>query len=189
MNILVIHGNPDPSPERLTSALARAYAEGALAAGHQVKRIDVGGLDFSIMRRASEFTAEPGEDSIIGARADILWARHLVFVYPLWLGGPPALLKAFMEQVARHDFALGIDSRGFPAAKLKGRSARVIVTMGMPALAYRLWFRAHGVKSFNRGILEIAGIKPVTTTYFGGVALGRCDKDVERARRLGEAGG
>jgi putative NADPH-quinone reductase len=189
VNILVINGNPDPAPERLTSALAKAYAEGAGESGHEVRRIDVGTLDFSIMRRASEFTAEPGEDSITGARDDIRWAKHLVFVFPLWLGGPPALLKAFMEQVARNQFALGTGAYGLPAGKLKGRSARIVVTMGMPAVAYQLWFGAHGVRSFNGGILEIAGIKPIATTYLGGIAAHRCDDLVKRMRRLGAKGG
>ncbi len=188
MNILVINGHPDPSGERLAGALAAAYGKGAQAGGHQVRRIDIGALDFSIMRRAEEFMTEPGEDSITAARADILWARHLVFIYPLWLGGPPALLKAFMEQVARHEFALGPAAHGLPAGKLKGRSARIIVTMGMPALAYQLWFKAHGVKAFNSAILEIAGVKPVAATYFGGIKEGGCDRVVERVRRLGERG-
>jgi len=188
MNILVINGHPDPSPDRLTSALATAYGEGARAAGHQVKRIDIGALDFAVMRRAIEFETEPGEDAIIDARAAILAARHILFVYPLWLGGPPALLKAFMEQVARHAFALDAGPHGLPAGKLKGRSARVIVTMGMPALAYQLWFKAHGVKAFNGGILAIAGVKPIATTYFGGIGSARRGDLVERARRLGERG-
>ena len=44
MNILVINGHPDPSPERLAAALAKAYAEGAETAGHQVRRIDIGAV-------------------------------------------------------------------------------------------------------------------------------------------------
>ena len=186
-NILIINGNPDPAPERLSAALARAYADGARDGGHAVERLDVGALDFSIMRRASEFLTEPGEDTVTNARARILWANHLLFIFPIWLGGPPALLKAFIEQVARHEFALGANARGFPAAKLKGRTARVITTMGMPAAAYRLWFGAHGVKAFNRGILEISGVRPVRTSYFGGLTPERCEKAIARVRKMGRA--
>jgi putative NADPH-quinone reductase len=52
---------------------------------------------------------------------------------------------------------------------LKGRSAHVIVTMGMPATAYRLAFGAHGVKGFESGILGMAGINPIRETLIGGV--------------------
>ena len=84
----------------------------------------------------------------------------------LWLGGIPALLKAFLEQLACGEFLLRARERGFPQGRLKGRSARVIVTMGMPPLLYRLIYGAHGVKAFNRSILAIAGVKPVVTSLF-----------------------
>jgi putative NADPH-quinone reductase len=60
--------------------------------------------------------------------------------------------------VARLDFAL-----------LKGRSARIVVTMGMPAFLYRLYHRAHSVKSLKRNILEFCGFGPVRTTLIGTV--------------------
>jgi putative NADPH-quinone reductase len=186
--ILVINGNPDPAPERLSAALAAAYIGGAKAKKHEVRRLDIGALDFSVMRRAQEFATEPGEDSVINARADLLWANHIVFVFPLWLGGPPALFKAFMEQVARHEFALGPGRHGLPAGKLKGRSARVIVTMGMPAPVYQLWFGAFGVKAFTRSILGMAGISPVAITYLGSLSEARCRKWVARAGALGARG-
>lgn len=52
---------------------------------------------------------------------------------------------------------------------LKGRSARIIVTMGMPAAIYRYYFRAHGLKSLESGILAISGISPVRSTLIGSV--------------------
>ena len=107
-HILVINGNPDPGSERLSAALASAYADGAEAAGHTVHRINVGGLDFPLLRSAAEFAAQPREPDIIAARGAMLLAQHMVFIYPLWLGGPPALLKAFMEQVARDEFAIAV---------------------------------------------------------------------------------
>lgn len=53
--------------------------------------------------------------------------------------------------------------------ELSGRSARVVVTMGMPATVYRLYFRAHGVKSLERNILGFVGIAPVHETLVGNV--------------------
>jgi putative NADPH-quinone reductase len=32
------------------------------------------------------------------ARELILWAEHLVFVYPTWWGTMPALLKGFLDR-------------------------------------------------------------------------------------------
>ncbi len=69
---------------------------------------------------------------------DIRWAEHLLLFFPLWLGEMPALLKGFLEQVARPGFAFPRDGKNPLTQKvLAGRSARVVVTMGMPALMYR----------------------------------------------------
>ncbi|MBN9589403.1 MAG: hypothetical protein BGN85_07050 [Alphaproteobacteria bacterium 64-11] len=168
-HVLVINGNPDAAPERLSAALARAYAEGAEKAGAMVRELNVGTLDFPLLRRGTDFLQEPTEPAILSARGQILLADHLVFIFPLWLGGPPAMLKGFMEQIARAGFALKTEGKGFPHGALKGRSARVIATMGMPALLYRLFYGAHGVKAFNRSMLGISGIRPIRTSCFGGV--------------------
>ena len=186
-HILIVDGNPDPSPDRLSSALARAYQEGAEGPDCRVRRIDVGGIHFPILRSAAEFASSPEDEAIVEARAAFMLAEHIVFIYPLWLGGPPALLKAFMEQVARDQFLLGENKRGFPLKKMKWRSASVIVTMGMPPLIYRTVFGAHGVKSFNSGILRLAGFSPVRTTYFGGsdIVSPNTGRIIERVRAMG----
>lgn len=49
---------------------------------------------------------------------------------------------------------------------LLGRSARVIVTMGMPALVYRWYFGAHGLKGFTHK-LALVGIKPRRSILVG----------------------
>jgi putative NADPH-quinone reductase len=72
--------------------------------------------------------------------------------------------------VTRPGFAFKADaSNPFRAKGLTGRSARVVVTMGMPALVYRVYFRAHSVKSLERNILGFVGIAPVHQTLIGGV--------------------
>lgn len=186
-HVLVINGNPDPSPERLCGALANAYAEGAQEAGAMVHQLNIGALEFPLLRLGSDFLVAPTDPAILSARGQIVLADHIVFVYPLWLGGPPALLKGFMEQIARGGFALKTEGRGFPHGVLKGRSARVIVTMGMPALLYRLIYGAHGVKAFNRSILGISGIRPVRTTLLGGIgsAFAKPEAMMAAMRELG----
>jgi putative NADPH-quinone reductase len=93
-----------------------------------------------------------------------------VIFFPLWLGDMPALLKGFLEQVARPGFAFAAEGgrTAFTKKGLTGRSARVVVTMGMPALVYRWFFRAHSVKSLERNILGFVGISPVDETLIGG---------------------
>lgn len=166
--ILIIQGHPDTAGRHLNHALAAAYAQGAQTAGHEVRTLDVGTLDFPVLRSQHEWEHGALPAGLSGAQADILWANHLVFFFPLWLGGMPALLKAFLEQVARPGFAFRKDeAHPFGVKALGGRSARVVVTMGMPALVYRWYFRAHSVKALERNILGFVGIGPIHETLIG----------------------
>jgi putative NADPH-quinone reductase len=167
--ILVINGHPDPRPERFAAALAGAYVRGASAAGHQIRRLDVGALDFPLIRSQAEFQAGEKPASIQEAQDGVAWADHLVIIFPLWLGGAPAVLKGFLEQVFRYGFALSPPGQPMKGL-LKGRSTRLVVTMGMPALVFRAVFGAFGLRSLERGLLWICGVSPIRRLILGGVA-------------------
>lgn len=166
--ILLIQGHPDALTRHLGHALEDAYAQGAQAAGHEVRRVSVAQLDFPLLRSQLAWDEDTLPPALAQAQTDIAWAQHIVLFFPLWLGDMPALLKGFLEQVARPGFAFQAEGDNPYAKKgLKGRSARVVVTMGMPALLYRWYFRAHSVKSLERNILEVVGISPVNETLIG----------------------
>jgi putative NADPH-quinone reductase len=165
--VTIVQGHPDPGGKHLCHALADAYAEGAAAAGHEITRIEVARLDFPILRTQEEFERGDLPETLVGARDGIVSAQHLVMIFPLWHGTMPALLKAFLEQVMRPGVALEYRKRGFPRGLLAGRSARIVVTMGMPALIYRWYFQAHGVRGLERSVLRFAGMKPVRETLLG----------------------
>lgn len=165
--VAIIQGHPDPGGKRLCHALADAYAEGARGAGHEVARIEPARLDFPMLRTQQEFESGQVPEALIPARDAIVAADHLLIVFPLWLGTMPALLKAFLEQVMRPGVAFEYRKQGFPRALLTGRSARLVVTMGMPALAYRWYFHAHGVRGLEQGVFRFAGMKPVRETLLG----------------------
>jgi len=183
--ILIVIGHPDPSPDRLCRGLAKAYAEGAEQSGHAVRQVDLAAIDFPMLRTMQEFEHGAVPDCLKEAAEAIIWAEHIVFVFPLWLGTMPALLKAFLEQVMRPGTAFAYPDKGggFTRTLLRGRSARVVVTMGMPSFVYRLWFLSHGIAGMRRSVLRFAGISPVRETLFGMVAG---SSDATRAKWIGQ---
>jgi putative NADPH-quinone reductase len=188
--ILIVQGHPDSIASHLCHALADAYAAGAKEAGHEVRWTRVAQLDFPILRSQHAWDEGALPAGLKQAQEDIGWAQHIVLVFPLWLGDMPALLKGFLEQVARPGFAFkrAKDGNPFGAKGLTGRSARVVATMGMPALVYRWYFRAHSVKSLERNILGFVGIAPVHETLIGMVGNFKGDdarKWMDRLRQLG----
>ncbi|MDX1442358.1 MAG: NAD(P)H-dependent oxidoreductase [Gammaproteobacteria bacterium] len=165
--IVIIQGHPDPAGEHFCHALAESYAAGAREAGHAVSTITVAEIDFPLLHSKEEWEHGELPKRLLPAQNAIRDADHLVFVYPLWMGTMPAALKGFLEQVLRTDLTVKIDEKGHWQKLMKGTSARVVVTMGMPALAYRWFFRAHSLKSLERNVLKFIGIKPVRETLVG----------------------
>jgi len=190
--ILIIQGHPDPDSGHLGYALAHAYRDGAIEAGHEVREIKVAQLDFPLLRTQQDFDEGEPPAIIKDAQADLAWADHILICYPLWLGTMPALLKGFLEQVLRPGFATGKVQKGSNWEKmLQGKSARIVITMGMPALAYRWYFRAHSLKSLERNILGFCGIAPIRENLFGLVEVVSDKKReswLEKMRQLGKSG-
>ena len=180
--ILLLQGHPDASAAHFGDSLADAYARGAQRAGHEVRQIRIAELDFPLLRSKSAWDTEAPPPVLQRAQDAIRWAEHIVLFFPLWLGGMPAIAKGFLEQVLRPGFAFERLSEGRMGVKLlKGRSARIVVTMGMPALVYRWYFRAHSLKALERNILGFVGIAPVHETLVGMV---EGMNDVQRAQWL-----
>lgn len=167
--IALIDGHPDPDPARFGHAVAEAYATGARQGGHEVRSIRLADLTFPVLRSRRDWEQEAPPPTVASVQADLQWARHLVIVHPLWLGAEPALLKALLEQVFRPGFAFPAGESTLQGGLLKGRTARIIVTMGMPALVYRTFYLSHSLKSLKRNILAFVGIGPTRETLIGNI--------------------
>ncbi len=188
---LIINGHPDK--ESLCFALAESYKKGAESSGADCKLINLVDLDFNPIltfgyRKVSEL-----EPDLVQAQTDILDADHLVFVYPNWWGTYPALLKGFIDRVFLPNFAFKYrDNSSLWDGLLKGKSARVIVTMDTPKWYYWLIFRSPGHNSMKKGILGFCGIKPIKITSFAPIKSSddRTRKQwIEEVRKLGEKNG
>ena len=190
MRVAIVQGHPDPAGGHFGHALAAAYASGAGEGGHEVRAIVVAKLQFGLLQNVSQWQEAPPPAAIQEAQETLKWAEHLVILFPLWLGDMPAVLKGFFEQVMRPGFAIGKAAPGrMPKKLLGGRSARVVVTMGMPAFFYSLVYRAHSVKNLKRNILHFVGVDPVKISLIGmveGKARAR-EEWLAKMRGLGKA--
>lgn len=170
-NILILDGHPDPTNERFVHALATSYREGAEQGGHAVLAIRLADLQFPLLRSQADYERGEPAEAVRRCQDAMNWATHVVILYPLWLGSMPAMLKALLEQMLRPGFAYSSLKPGrWPVKFLTGKSARIVVTMGMPAFVYRWYFRAHSLRSLQRNILKFVGFRRVRTTLIGGIA-------------------
>jgi putative NADPH-quinone reductase len=160
--ILIIDGHPDPTGAHFVHELADFYRKGAKEGGHDVRLLSVGALRFPLLRNSKAYVSGKTPASIVTAQKAITWANHIVVFYPLWLGTMPAKLKGFLEQVMRPGFAFaerGADQR--PQRLLKGRSARIVVTRGMPELFDEIDRTPRSIRNIASDVLELCGVRPV----------------------------
>lgn len=186
-NILIVLAHPQA--RSFCSALAEAYAAGAQGAGAEVRQLNLAEIDFNPIGSGSHAQPAALEPALVQAQADIRWAGHLVFIYPIMWGTLPALLKGFIERVFAPGFAVNFHKDSPRWDKLlKGRSARLIVTLNTPPLAYRLLFRRAGHITMKRSILEFCGVTPVRITDVGPMGSSTAERRqrwIDEARALG----
>lgn len=181
--ILVILGHS--SEDSFCGALAQSYAKGAEASGNEVRSISLGKLRFDPILHDGYAKIQELEPDLVVAQEVIAWAQHIVFVYPIWWGSIPALLKGFFDRIFLPGFAFKLRKGSLMVdGLLAGRSAHLLVTMDTPPWYFRWIYRMPGHNQMKRTILEFCGIKPVIVTNFGPV---KDSKPKARERWLSQA--
>lgn len=101
MRILVVYCHPVPTSY---AAALRDCALAALArAGHETRLLDLyrEGFDPVMSPLERERYLTDGEANIAGVQPHVdalRWAEGLLFVFPTWYFGPPAMLKGWLER-------------------------------------------------------------------------------------------
>jgi putative NADPH-quinone reductase len=186
--ILVILGHPDA--DSFCGALFKAYIKGAEANSSEVREIKIGDLTFDPVLWKGYNKIQELEPDLVRSQEDILWAEHIVFVYPTWWGAMPSLMKGFIDRTFLPGFAFKYrnDSQ-FWDKLLSGRSAQLLVTLDTPPWYYRLIYRSPGYNQMKRTILGFCGIKVNSISEFSpikGSNQEKREKWLKTAEELGK---
>lgn len=128
---LIVLANPDPAS--FDHALAAAYAAAVDSCGQRAELRDLNAIGFDPVLKASE---RPGAHPVAIA-ADvrqeieaIAASAILVLVYPIWFGGPPAILKGYVDRVLGADYSFRQFRETSGQAHLRGKRLLSITTSG-----------------------------------------------------------
>ena len=126
-----------PNRSGFNQAVAEA-ARQALAANHAVDFLDLYQQDFDPVLPAAELPRKFSFDTATQSYNELVKnASVYVFCHPDWWGGPPALLKGFIDRVFRPGVAYEFEGYEFLSKKktalLAGRKAFVFTTTDYPA--------------------------------------------------------
>jgi NAD(P)H dehydrogenase (quinone) len=160
MQALVVVANP--GARSYGHALAAAAVSGLQTAGHTVDVIDLYALgfraDMTLDERRAYETDDPIRDPMVAEHARlVLGAQLLVFVYPTWWSGLPAILKGWLDRVLVTGVGFTFDARG----KVRPGLAHVrrivgISTYGSPRL-YVAAINDNGRRTLTRALRMSAG--------------------------------
>ncbi|MBN9888902.1 NAD(P)H-dependent oxidoreductase [Salipiger abyssi] len=145
-NILIVVAHPDPAS--FNHALAEGAARALRQAGHRVTvsdlaaegfRADVGPHDVTERADPSRFHVQAEQAHAIRndafaadirrEQARVAGADNIILQFPIWWGGPPALMKGWIDRVLSYGFAY-VDGRRFDTGVFRGRRAMISVTTG-----------------------------------------------------------
>ncbi|MDC4170650.1 NAD(P)H-dependent oxidoreductase [Photobacterium damselae] len=152
MNVLVVYWHPEP--KSFNGAMFRTAVQTLEAAGHSVKTSDLHLMNFDPVSGRHNFTTTNDEDffkqqleemyatdhdgfapEIETEIQKLEWSDLVIFQFPLWWFGMPAMLKGWVDRV----FAMGRTYGGgrfYENGVYKGKKAMVSVTMGGPEEMY-----------------------------------------------------
>lgn len=186
--VLVINGHPDV--KSFNSALAEAYLKGIDETRADVKLINIRELDFNPNLQYGYRKRTELEPDLTKAQEDLKWCDHLVWIYPVWWGSIPAIMKGFIDRVFLPGFAFKKREGSVWWDKyLTGKTARIICTMDQPPWYYRIRYGSPSHKAMKKLTLNYVGIKRVKITSIGPMRLSKESfrkKWLKRIKLLGE---
>ena len=187
MNILIINGHPDA--ESFNFALAAAYKKGAIQSGAQVREINIRELKFNPNLQYGYRKRTELEPDLTQAQQDIKWAEHLVWIYPVWWGSVPAIMKGFLDRVLLPGFAFKKREGSVWWDKyLTGKTARLITTLDQPGWYYR-WINGRpSHKAMKKLTMQFIGVQRVKISTVAPIRLSSDkfrNKWLKKVERLG----
>jgi NAD(P)H dehydrogenase (quinone) len=185
--IMIVVGHPQHNT--FCEALGKAYQSAAQAAGHEARLFTLADMTFDPILHEGYRKIQALEPDLETAYESLSTCSHLVLIFPLWCGDMPALMKGFIERILQPDLiSRESTEHAMNWSIFKDKSARIIMTMGMPVSIYRFWYRGHALKLLTRNILSFIGIKPVRHTLFGMIGTSKPETReqwIEQVRQLG----
>jgi NAD(P)H dehydrogenase (quinone) len=206
--VLIVHAHPEP--QSLTRQLVDISRQTLERLGHRVLETDLYGMKWKANFDAADFpmrvdekklsfVSESGHAFTTGTQTEdveqeqqkLLRSDAVVFQFPLWWFGFPAILKGWVDRVFAYGFAYGYKGAGntyrYGDGALAGKRALLSVAAGGPAADY-------GPRGINGPLEQL--LFPIThgTLFFAGMDVlptfavygaGKMDEeDVEAAKRV-----
>ena len=167
MNVLIVYAHPNP--RSFNWAILDVIDSALRERGHATRIHDLYQMQFRAVLDSEDLLRNWRGDLPVDTRREqdaIRWARGLVFVYPIWWFGPPAILKGWIDRVFTRKFAFDFGPEGMKGP-LTHEKALIVNTLGGDEATYQheRWHELL-VRPMAEGILGACGIRNVVYRVF-----------------------
>ncbi len=172
--IFILLGHTDPAT--LSGALADHYERAASAAGHEVRRQNIGEMHFDPILHEGYKRIQELEPDLKDFQENVRWADHIAIFYPIWWCAMPAALKGLFDRTWLPHFAYNFADHGLTWKKLlKGRTARIVTSSNSSPWIERFMYGS-STTVLELCLLRFAGIRARST------CLGPSERSSERTK-------
>jgi len=184
MKTLIIKAHP--STQGFTHTIADAYKEAREGKDGEVFIIDLyTDMEYQQPFLAFENVREEWSGKEVRERIQekIAWADELIFIYPVWWSGMPAIMKNFIDNNFTKGFAYKTGSNGRPKGALVGKTVRIFSTADGPWILHFL-NKSLLKPVFAKSIFGFCGMKLTSFDIFSNMigCKDACDRDAMLAK-------
>lgn len=150
--VLVVVGHPDAT-KSFNGAIANVVCATLTELGYVPKLRDLYAEGFNPVMPLNETNSSYDEApaAMLAEMEEVKNSVGLVFIHPNWWGGPPAILKGWIDRVFRNGFAYGFTENG-PWSALNDKIVQVFTTSNTPR-DYEVDFYGDPLENFWKTIV------------------------------------
>jgi len=163
--VLIIFAHP--SHNSYNFGILQKVVEGLGEKGHEIQVNDLHALAFDPAMTEEELYRKHTPAIILHEQSKVVWADILIFIFPVWWWGPPAVLKGWLERVLCLDFAFKYDIKhnGF-VGMLQDRKAFIISTGSSDPNTYPVNWQAASHTDYVGSLLVVSGLTIIKQMHF-----------------------
>ncbi len=184
MKYLIVYAHPNP--QSFNHAIEEHIENRLIDAGKEFEIRDLYNLRFRPDLDEEDLSFLKQEQVSPGVQTEQEYVKYsdvLIFIYPIWWFGMPAILKGYIDRVFSSGFAFKYTEQG-PEGLLTDKKVIIINTTGSTEDVYdSMGYKESLKRNIDKGIFEFCGMKIITHKYFYAVPF---ISDEERQRMLEE---
>ncbi|UTN06254.1 NAD(P)H-dependent oxidoreductase [Flavobacterium bizetiae] len=167
MKNLIVYAHPNSGS--LNHFFKQTVLESLQKSGEEIEVRDLNQINFNPVLSLEDMNGQrmgKVADDVKTEQDFITWADHIIFIYPIWWTGMPAIMKGYIDRVFSYGFAYRYD-QGIQKGLLTGKKTIIINSHGKSNAEYEAMGMDKALTlTSDTGIFTYSGLEIQEHFYF-----------------------